>query len=147
MLVAATVTTWADTFPYITLERADGTGVSLTAVGLEFTFSGGKVIATNSATGQSQTLSLADLAKMYFAVADISTSVDETPSNVHVSLLNRCVFVSGAEGAEVIIANMAGVVVAEAVIDSNATTPVGEPLARGIYIIKVNDKTKKVIVR
>ena len=146
-LAVAAILVRADDFAYLTFERADGTGVSFTAVGLEFTFSDGKVVVANPSTGESHTLTLSELVKMYFATADISTSVATPEAGTSVVVRGGRIYVSGPEGANVVVANMSGIVVAEGLLAATGSTPIGPQLPRGIYIIKVKETTKTIAIK
>ena len=116
----------AESYDYLTIACSDGTKQTLTAVGLEMTFANGKLIATNPTTGETATLTLADLAKMYF-------TTDKTGDEVGVLPLDR----TGAWGIDE----------AEAIYDLAGREMQRTALRPGIYVIKKGSETKKVQVR
>ena len=60
-------------YPYLTLQKTDGTAVTLSVEQLQLTFADGKLTATNS--DGSQTMALTDLNKMFFT--DHSAGIDD----------------------------------------------------------------------
>ena len=71
----ATASVHAEKYGYLAIASSDGTTQTLTAVGLEMTFAGGKLLASNATTGERATLTLADLSKMYFAMEQTGDEV------------------------------------------------------------------------
>ncbi len=76
----------AESYAYLTFQKADGTVVSIDVESLEMTLQDGKLTYTNSVgTG---TLTLADLAAMYFSASDATAItpvvVDSTDGKVEV---------------------------------------------------------------
>lgn len=61
----AVVAAHAETYPYLTFQKMDGSTVSIGVESLTMTFSDGKLIATNGS--ESQELTASDLASMYFS--------------------------------------------------------------------------------
>ena len=126
LLLAAAAS--ADTYPYLSFQRTDGTTLSVSAESLTLTFtgSGSTLVASNGS--ESHTLSVSDLAKMYFsandetAISDVTaadgdTTLDVyTASGIHVGKFSSRSSLSGAV----------------------------EP---GIYLVKQNGKTQKIAVK
>ncbi len=116
----------ADSYPYLTFQKSDGTTVSMESASLVMTFSDGKLIASNGT--DSQELTVADLSKMYFSEIG-ATGIQD-------------VDVSDADG-EVEVFSLQGVSYGKfSTVQSFLNT--AEP---GVYIVKVNGKSQKIMVR
>lgn len=148
-LCAATAS--ADDLSYFVLQQADGTCTPFTAVGTQLSFSGGNLVATNTATGQSVTIPLSALSTMYFSALEITTGVDDLDGTAAtepvISVRAGRIFVAGEAGARVSVVNLAGAVVAETTLTSSASTAVTPALQRGVYVVKVNNTAKKIAVK
>ena len=72
LVLAGTLTTQADDYPYLTFQKTDGTTQPVDVSGLILTFSNGQLIATTSSGNV--TFSLMELSKMYFSTSG-STSL------------------------------------------------------------------------
>lgn len=116
----------ADSYPYLTFQKSDGTTVSMESASLVMTFSDGKLIASNGT--DSQELTVADLSKMYFSESG-ATGIQD-------------VDVSDADG-EAEVFSLQGVSYGKfSTVQSFLNT--AEP---GVYIVKVNGKSQKIMVR
>ncbi len=116
----------ADSYPFLTFQKSDGTTVSMESASLVMTFSDGKLIASNGT--DSQELTVADLSKMYFSESG-ATGIQD-------------VDVSDADG-EVEVFSLQGVSYGKfSTVQSFLNT--AEP---GVYIVKVNGKSQKIMVR
>lgn len=116
----------ADSYPYLTFQKSDGTTVSMESASLVMTFSDGKLIASNGT--DSQELTVADLSKMYFSETG-ATGIQD-------------VDVADADG-EVEVFSLQGVSYGKfSTVQSFLNT--AEP---GVYIVKVNGKSQKIMVR
>ncbi len=116
----------ADSYPYLTFQKSDGTTVSMESASLVMTFSDGKLIASNGT--DSQELTVADLSKMYFSETG-ATGIQD-------------VEVADADG-EVEVFSLQGVSYGKfSTVQSFLNT--AEP---GVYIVKVNGKSQKIMVR
>jgi hypothetical protein len=147
LATALSATAVADDLSFLTLERSDGTAVSLTAIGTELTFDGTNLVATNAATGQSATIALNDISVMYFAAKAVTTGISDTESTPHVAVRGGRIMVAAPAGAHVTVVTTAGAVIAEATVGGSSATPVSPALPRGIYIVKVNESATKVSVK
>jgi len=67
VVMAATLSTMADEYPYLTFETADGTKTSVSIESLTISIQDGKLMVG------SQEFSFTDLSKMYFSVSDETT--------------------------------------------------------------------------
>ncbi len=116
----------ADSYPFLTFQKSDGTTVSMESASLVMTFSDGKLIASNGT--DSQELTVADLSKMYFSESG-ATGIQD-------------VDVSDADG-EAEVFSLQGVSYGKfSTVQSFLNT--AEP---GVYIVKVNGKSQKIMVR
>ncbi len=117
----------AEGYAYLTFQKADGTVVSIDVESLEMTLQDGKLTYTNSAgTG---TLTLADLAAMYFSASD-ATAI--TP-----------VVVSSTDG-KVEVFSLKGTSYGT----FSSVKAVQGSVPAGMYIIKMaNGKTLKITVK
>jgi hypothetical protein len=111
-----------DGYDYLVFSLQDGTSQSVTAVGTSITFSGTNAVVSNGST--EFTLSLADLASMFFS-SDASTTGISTIDADGTSADN-------GEATEIYTLN--GV-------------RVDDMSKRGMYIVKKNGKTFKQVVR
>ena len=111
-----------DGYDYLVFSLQDGTSQSVTAVGTSITFSGTNAVVSNGST--KFTLSLADLASMFFS-SDASTTDISTIDADGTSADN-------GEATEIYTLN--GV-------------RVDDMSKRGVYIVKKNGKTFKQVVR
>ena len=116
----------ADTYPYLSFQSTDGSVVSFGVESLSMTFSdsGSKLTVTDGST--SQTLSVADLTKMFFATSS-ATGISE---------------VTTADG-DMLVYTTSGTYVGKF---ANARS-LDEAVEPGIYLVKQNGKTRKIAVR
>ena len=116
----------AESYPYLTFQKADGSLQSIGVEALEMTFQDGKLVYSNS-TGTG-TLKLADLAAMYFSSTDAtaitSPTADSGDGKVEVFSLQGVSYGT--------FANLQAM---------------KESVPTGMYIVKTNGKTQKIAVR
>ena len=65
LLLAGSLAAQATDYQYLTIEKNDGTALSLTAVGLNITYTGTQLTATNGY--ETTTFSLSEISRMYFS--------------------------------------------------------------------------------
>ena len=123
--ILALTTSHADDYPYLTFETQDGTTQSVAVSGLTLTIADGNLIATSGT--ETLTLALSDLTKMYFASE--ATSIDELTTKLP------------ADGVAEVY-TLAGVSLGQRTLNTLHST-----LDAGVYIIKVNGQTLKVMVK
>ena len=123
LLAAGTVTTQAADYKYLTIEKKDGTAVSMTAQGLSITYADGSMKAVNGAESASFTLS--DLKRMYFS----NTKADGDATAIEATAADW-------NDAETEIYDLSG-----------RRLPQGTKPARGLYIFKKGNITTKKFVR
>jgi len=110
---------YAADYAYLTLTEQDGTKTSLTAVGLTITFSDGNLVATNSTTSESKTLSLSNLASLSFTVSDETTGIDGVKTSFSIAEADAIYDLTGRQ------------------------VPSGSSLPKGVYLIKKGSIIKK----
>lgn len=119
----------AESYPYLTFQKADGSLLSVGVESLEMTFQDGNLVYTNSAgTG---TLTLADLATMYFSSTDATTAItsltaDSSDGKGKVEAFSLQGMSYGT------FANLQAM---------------KENVPTGMYIVKTNGKTQKIAVK
>lgn len=127
MALLGTLAAQAADYQYLTIEKKDGTALSMTAVGLNITYANGKMTATNGT--ETATLALTELSRMFFsntkdatAIATIEDLQPETAATVY---------------------DLSGRLVASEVMPSALSSQ----LRKGVYIVRQNTKTVKIQVK
>jgi len=130
-------------YGYLVVELQDGSKQSLPTSGLTMVFADGTLTA--SAQGETATFTQTLLSKMYFSDEDLS-GIGETDSDqlTTIRVHDRMVQVAAPAGAHVVIANVGGMLIDRYTANGE---PVNTPLRKGIFIIKVNDKSTKIHVK
>lgn len=126
LLMTGTIGAMAADYQYLTIEKTDGTALSLTAVGLNITYNGANLIASNGS--ETATFTLTEVSRMYFsnnkdvtAIADIS---------------------SLQQDADAIVYDLHGRQLDQGLLSSLKTR-----LVKGVYLVKQHGKTVKIQVR
>lgn len=121
MILAGTLSAQAADYQYLTIEKTDGTATSLTAVGLNITYSDTQLTATNGT--EAATFTLSEVNRMYFSNTreDTATGIADTIGDI-------------AQDAEVYDLN-------------GRRIPQGTTLRHGVYIVKQGNTTKKITVK
>lgn len=122
--LALTTAAHAEGYDYLAFQRTDGTAQTLKAVGLELTFSDGKLIATNTQTSEQVTMALADLASMFFTDTQVTTAVSAAKQTQEWGLAE-----------------------AEAIYDLAGREVKPAHLRAGVYIIKKGNETRKISLK
>ena len=130
MILAGTLAAQAADYEYLTIEKSDGTAQSLTAVGLKITFSNGNLMATSGT--ERATIALSDLSRMYFSNTKEATAIDNLQMDDLQSAADKDIEIYDLQGRR--IKGQIGK-------SSNSQMP------KGIYLVKQNNKTKKVQVK
>ncbi|MBQ3753889.1 MAG: T9SS type A sorting domain-containing protein [Prevotella sp.] len=127
MALLGTLAAQAADYQYLTIEKKDGTALSMTAVGLNITYANGRMTATNGT--ETATLALTELSRMFFsntkdatAIATIENLQPETAATVY---------------------DLSGRLVASEVMPSALSSQ----LRKGVYIVRQNTKTVKIQVK
>ncbi len=122
----------AQSLDYITFRTTNGTERSMTAVGTTITFKDGQITATNGA--DKATWSLNDLSTMFFSAQ--ATSIESaTIQPVAVAIINGQLQVTAPAGSSVSVYTADGRLIS------------GNNLNKGIYIVRVNQQTFKVLAK
>lgn len=125
MALAVSAAASAYDYPYLTFLTADGTVQSLAVEQLTLTVVDGRIVAQNAET--SATFALAELSRMYFTTEPTGIAeIAATPSG------------SGIE-----VFSAAGTLVGR----FPSAAQVQDALPRGIYVIKTNGLTEKIVIR
>ena len=123
ILAAISITTHAAEYTYLTIVEQDGTKTSLTAVGLTITFSDGNLVATNSTTSESKTVSLSNLASMNFSTSNETTTGIQ---DISIDIQDTDTYIYDLSGRQI---------------------PSGTTLTKGIYIIRKGSVTRKIQIK
>lgn len=115
----------ADDFPYLTFEQADGSELAFDVESLEMYFDGGTLYVQNASGSKS--LAVSDLKRMYFSsVADGVTEISASPKSTSISAYD-----------------LTGKYVGQFASVNQLQTA----LPKGIYVVKQNTKTSKIVVK
>ena len=118
MAIVGALTAQADDYAYLTFETTDGAKASVAVESLTLTISG------TTLTAGSQLFTLSNLAKMYFSNTDETATGIETIDNGQLTMDNS---------AEI--------------YDLQGHKVSKSAMRKGVYIVKTNSKTYKMIVR
>ena len=118
MAIVGALTAQADDYAYLTFEMTDGAKASVAVESLTLTISG------TILTAGSQQFTLSNLAKMYFSNTDETATGIETIDNGQLTMDNS---------AEI--------------YDLQGHKVSKSAMRKGVYIVKTNSKTYKMIVR
>ena len=118
MAIVGALTAQADDYAYLTFETTDGAKASVAVESLTLTISG------TILTAGSQQFTLSNLAKMYFSNTDETATGIETIDNGQLTMDNS---------AEI--------------YDLRGHKVSKSEMRKGVYIVKTNSKTYKMIVR
>jgi maltose-binding protein MalE len=144
-LVILSVGIQAEAYSYLTFRPNTGNSdVSLSVEGLKITFANGKLVATNSSTTQSFTLT--EIASMYFSDTSTGAVNEVNIGSSSVSVEGGKIVVTAPQGSVVNIYNIAGASVGNFVASGSKDT-YDSNLSQGVYLVKVNGKTSKLLVR
>lgn len=133
-LALGATTVSAQNFDSLKLQQKDGTEKTISLEGLKITFNNGNLVAANAK--QTETVSLDKMAKMYFF--DTTTGIDDATvaaGEVSVSIVNGKLNVEAPKGSSVRVYNVEGRQMQQ------------DNLQKGVYIVRVNDQTFKVLAR
>ena len=124
MLVGAALTVSAEGHDYLTIEKSDGSKVSLTAVGTTITFDNGTLVAVNGT--EAATITLTELCAMRFTASSEggSTAISSIETQAYFSLYD-----------------------ADAVYDLQGLQIEPSQARKGVYVIKKGSITKKIQVK
>ena len=117
-MLVGTVTAQAEDYTYLTFETTDGAKASVSVEGLTLSISG------TTLTVGSQSFTLTNLSKMYFS------NTDETTTGISEELR-----VNSEEFATATFYDLSGKMVDKS------------QLSKGVYIVKTNSRTYKMVVR
>ena len=129
MMAAVAIQTMAAdfTYRYLVVKTSDGTQVSLASEDLKLTFANGQLVATNNSG--SQAFVLTSLVSMQFSETESVTGIDA-------SLMN-------SEEVKCEVYTLSGMYVGTFETASSLNTQ----LRSGVYVVKQNNKSTKIIVK
>lgn len=135
----------ADDYGYVVFQQSSGTLQSVDAQGLKITFRDGQLIATPK-TGEPLAISLEDMAAMRFST-EAATGISSATAESGISMQGRAIVIALPSRNRATVATPSGVVVAQYATAESAATFATQPLASGVYIVKTNNTTTKILVR
>lgn len=141
----AVIATKAENYGYIVFQQNSGAVQTVDAMGLKITFSDGQLIATPT-TGKPVCLSLADMAAMRFATESV-TGISSIGTEAGVSVRDGSIAVALDANSRASIVTPSGVTVAQFSTAGTVSTFATKTLPGGIYIVKTNKTTTKILVR
>lgn len=122
-MAMVSVRVMADEYPYLTFEQTDGTITTIAATGTTITFNNGNLIASQD--GETKTIALTDLNKMYFsATSAVRNMFTEEESDYVIYSIEGCK-----------IGTYKNLSDAQAI------------LSHGIYVVKKSGNTYKTIMK
>ena len=134
MLLLGVTTASAQNYDYLILQENSGNATGLKIDGLELTFDKGNLVAQN-AEG-TKTIALADMQKMYFSSNPTSVgSVTNGDVKDLVTVENGTLKVNAPADAKVAVYS----------VDGRQVKP--GKLTTGTYVVRVNNKSVKVLVK
>lgn len=129
-VIMGTLYATADTYTYLAFQRGDGTIVSIGVESLGMTISDGYLYAVNDQASKS--FVVADLTRMYFSAEDTGTGVPTSIDDLNT-----------ADNGPAQVYTPSG-----AFVGTYSTLNAAKTAAKGgVYIIRQNGKTLKVIAR
>lgn len=134
----------AQTYSYLTIRQSDGTEQSLALSGLKLTFSNGSLQATNGT--ESATFAIAGLSSMYFATEATGLQAVLAP-DAAATWQGGTLSVDAPAGSHVEVYTLSGQRVATYRKATNGAEKLGSRLPQGIYVVRVNGKSLKLIAR
>ena len=134
-LALSTTSVSAQNYDFLTFQNNDNTTKSLSVDGLKITFENGNAIATVG--GKSETFALDNLKKLYFTEKDVTgiKQVVSSDDQINVTAENGHLIISAPEGSHVAVYSLDGRRVGD------------ENLAKGVYVVRVNDRSFKIYVK
>lgn len=135
----------AQRFDYLTLRATDGSQQSVKIdLGTVITFADG--VMTTTTAGESQSFNLTDISAFFFSAEPTAINLLEL-SNAKVSLSANQLSVHGPQAAIVQVFAANGQLVAAFTKSTAGAEVFGVNLPGGVYVVKVNGQTSKLMVR
>ncbi len=136
----------AQTYSYLTIRQSDGTEQSLALAGLKLTFNDGNLQATNGT--ESATFALAGLSAMYFATEATGLQAVLAPTPV-ATWQGGTLSVDAPAGSLVAVYTLSGQRITTYRKTTNGAEQIriGSRLPQGIYVVRVNGNSLKLIAR
>lgn len=134
MLLLGVTTASAQSYDYLVLQKANGNTVDLKVDGLKLTFENGNLVASYNGAAEA-TVSLADMAKMYFSTQATGIENIAAADKAEVSVVDGKLQVNAPAGTKVDVYAVDGRKV-------NA-----DNLVKGTYVVHIHNKSVKVLVK
>lgn len=135
----------AESYDYVVFQQSSGTLQSVDAMGLKIVFRDGQLVATPK-TGEPLSISLEDMAAMRFSTEAV-TGIGTVEAQAGISVQGRALLLALPSHSHAVVATPSGIVVAQHSTADTAETFATQPLASGVYIVKTNNTTTKILVR
>lgn len=132
LLSMGAVTVSAQKYDYLILQKTDGNVEGIAVDGLKLTFDGGKLVAKNAT--DTKTIALSQMHKLYFSedITSVGTVVGNE-SQIEVGIVDGKLQVTAPEGSKVKVYGLDGREVST------------DNLSKGVYVVRVNDQSFKVL--
>lgn len=140
-VATATLAMQAQSLKYLTFKTRSGTEKSMSVKGLKMVFTGGNLVATNKET--SLTLPLTDMSDMTFTA--VPTAIEAVGAGTDLVKVNgNSLCVTARKGTAVHIYTADGRLITGFTANGN---PEEMSLQSGVYLVSINGKTFKIVVK
>lgn len=135
LLSGAALTASAQSFEYLTFKKVNGDEFSMGIDHLKITFNDGILTATDG--NKTQTVALNEMSKMFFSLTPtaIEQTAVATNEQIEATIVNGKLKVKAPAGSNVQVYSIDG-------RQMNA-----QHLTKGTYLVRINDKTLKVLAK
>lgn len=145
MILLASAAAKAENYNYLIFQNADGTETALTSSRLKIIFSNGYLIATSGAS--EATLDLTSLSSMAFSDGNTTGITSAYSTGNAIKAGKGYITVSSNAESHVSVFGANGAVIAKGTVSAGGEETFGSNLAPGLYIVNVNGKSTKIIVK
>lgn len=143
--LATALSAHADGYGYLALRQSGGDVTTLAASGLRITFADGNLVATQG--GQTATLPLSGLDAMYFTATDAAGISGVSAAQISLAVSGGTVKVRAAKNAKVALYGLHGACLASVTATGDGELTLAEGLRKGVYVVNVDGKATKFIVK
>lgn len=141
----ATTAALAEGYDYMVFRQSSGAMQSVDAMGLKIVFHDGQLIATPK-SGEPLSIGLEEMAAMRFSTEAV-TGIGSVKQQTSLSVQGRILVMALPSRCHAVVATPSGIVVAQHYTAGKAETFATRPLASGVYIVKTNNTTTKILVK
>lgn len=145
-LMLVVVMAHADDYNYLIFAQSSGSQTAVEAEGLTITFSDGYLIAT-SADGTVTRLPLNEMSSMWFSESAATGITTVGASQATVQTDGNSIITQAARGTRYTVATPSGIVMAQGLTTGEATETIASGLAKGLYVIRIGERSIKLQVR